>query len=81
MVADPVETPLTNPVEPLTVATAVLLEDQVPPEFPLEVKVVVAPTQTFCIPATVPAFGVGVTVTVTTLDVAAAHAPLVTIAL
>ena len=62
--AEPEATPIVNPVEPLTVATPVLFEDQVPPLFPLEVNDVVAPIQTSCVPLTVPALGAAVTVTV-----------------
>jgi hypothetical protein len=48
MVADPAVTPVTTP-ETLTVATAVLLEDQVPPAV-TSLKVVVDPTQTEVVP-------------------------------
>ena len=77
IVAVPVETPVIIP-EAFTVATAVLLEVHAPPEFPFDVNEVVALTQTLAVPEIVPAFGVGVTVTVTTLEVATAQAPFVT---
>lgn len=64
IVAEPAATPVIIPVEPLTVATPVLPDVQVPPLFPLEVNDVVAPTQTSCVPLTVPALGAAVTVTV-----------------
>jgi hypothetical protein len=46
MVAVPADTPVTTPEE-FTVATAVLLLDQVPPVLPLVVKVVVPPAHIF----------------------------------
>ncbi len=61
--AVPADTPVTTPEE-FTVATAVLLLDQVPPELPLVVKVVVPPAHIFCVPLKVPALGGVVTVTV-----------------
>ena len=62
MVAFPGATPVTTPVSGSTVAAAVLLLLQVPPEVPLLVNVVDAPTQIEDEPLTVPAFGVGLTV-------------------
>ena len=64
MVAVPAARPDTTPVLLFTVATPVLLDDQAPPVFPLEVKVVVPPIQMFCVPLKVPALGGAVTVTV-----------------
>ena len=52
MVAVPAATPVIVPFE--TVAMLVFEEVQVPPET-VEVKVVVEPTQTFCVPDKVPA--------------------------
>ena len=62
MVAVPAPTPVTRP-EASTVATAVLLEDQVPPGFPLELKVVVPFEHIACVPLRVPATGPAVMVT------------------
>ena len=76
MVAVPAATPVTTPVLLLTVAIPVLFEVQAPPAAPLEEKVVVPATQMFCVPLTVPAFGVGVTVTVT-LNEVPSHKPAV----
>ena len=61
MVAAPAVTPLTMPVEGLTLAIEVLLLDHVPPVAP-SVKVVEAPEQTVAAPDTVPAAGAGFTV-------------------
>jgi hypothetical protein len=61
MVAEPAETPDTIP-EALTVATAVLLEDQVPPEV-ASLKVVVEPTQTLVVPVMAATTGSALTVT------------------
>jgi hypothetical protein len=55
-VAVPAATPDTTP-EALTVATAVLLLDQVPPANPLVVRGVVAPAQIVVVPEIVPALG------------------------
>ena len=63
MVADPAAMPEMAPVDALTVATAALLVDQVPPPQPLLKKVVVPPIQISCVPPTVPALGGAVTVT------------------
>ena len=49
--------------EVFTVATAVLLDVQVPP-LTVEAKVVVVPTHIACVPDKVPADGAAVTVTV-----------------
>ena len=61
MVADPAATPVTTP-EALTVATAVLLEDQVPPAV-ASLKFVVEPTQTEAVPVIAAATGRALTVT------------------
>ena len=53
IVAVPAETPVTTPDE-LTVATAVLELDHVPPP-PVVEKVEVEPIQTVCVPESVPA--------------------------
>ena len=57
MVAVPAAIPVTTP-EAFTVAIAVLLDVQAPPET-VEVKVVVEPTQIPCVPESVPADGGG----------------------
>ncbi len=75
MVAVPAATPVTTPVLLLTVAIPVLFEVQAPPALPFEEKVVVPATQMFCVPLTVPAFGVAETVTVL-VAVALAHPPV-----
>ena len=62
MVADPAATPETTP-EALTVATAVLLEDQVPP-LVASLRVVVEPTQTLVVPVMAATVGSALTVTV-----------------
>ena len=62
--AVPAATPLIAPVLLLTVATPVLLDDQAPPVFPVELNVVVPATQMFCVPFTVPALGAAETVIV-----------------
>ena len=80
IVVTPAATPLTTPVEILTVATAVLADVHAPPASPFDVKELVELAQTTCVPDKVPAFGVGVTVMVTTPDVAAEQPPLVTTA-
>jgi hypothetical protein len=61
--AVPVSTPVTTPVEAFTVATEVLLLDQLPP-VTVEEKIVVEPTQIACVPLSVPAVAGAVTVTV-----------------
>jgi hypothetical protein len=61
MVADPAATPVTMP-EALTVAMAVLLEDQVPPAV-TSLKVVVDPTQTLVVPVMAATTGSAFTVT------------------
>lgn len=61
MVQVPAETPVTTPVPEITVATAVLLLDHVPPEFGLP-KVVLLPAHTVADPVIAP----GVWFTVTT---------------
>ena len=75
MVAVPVATPVTTPVDAFTVATAALLVDQAPPALPLLENVVVPATQIPCVPLKVPAFGAAVTVTVR-VAVALAHPPV-----
>ena len=75
MVEVPAATPVTTPVLLLTVAIPVLFEVQAPPAAPLEEKVVVPATQMFCVPLTVPAFGVAETVTVL-VAVAFEHPPV-----
>ena len=61
MVADPAATPVITP-EALTVATAVLLEDQVPLAV-ASLKVVVDPTQTLVVPVMAATTGSALTVT------------------
>jgi hypothetical protein len=61
MVAEPAATPVTTP-EALTVATAVLLEDQVPPT-EASLKVVVDPSQTLVTPVIPATTGRALTVT------------------
>ena len=62
MVAFPGATPDTTPDVGSTVATAVLLLVHEPPLLPLEVKLILAPTQTDEPPLIVPAFNTGFTV-------------------
>ena len=62
MVALPAVKPVTRPVVGLTVAILVALLVQVPP-VTVDVKVVVLFTQMPCVPLSVPAEGVAVTVT------------------
>ena len=64
----------------LILAVAVLADDHAPPVSPFELNVVVAPTQTPCVPESVPAFGAVVTVMVTTEEFVALHTPFVTTA-
>ena len=71
MVAEPADTPETVP-EALTVATAVLLEDQVPPVV-ASLRAVVEPTQTLVVPVMAATTGRALTVT---LVVAADVQPL-----
>ncbi len=75
MVAVPGPTPVTSPVELLTVAIPVAFDDQAPPPNPLLNKLVVPFTQIVCVPPTVPALGAAVTVTVL-VAVALAHPPV-----
>jgi hypothetical protein len=63
MFAVPAATPVITPEEAFTVAMPTASEVHVPPVFPFDVKVVVPLTQIACVPLTVPAFGVAVTVT------------------
>ncbi len=63
MVAVPAVNPVTRPVEALTDATNESLVDHEPP-FTVEEKVDVPFTQISCVPLSVPADGVAVTVTV-----------------
>ena len=74
MVAVPAATPVTTPVEALTEAMPVLPDVHVPPLVPFDVKVVVPPTQTACVPLKVPALDAAVTVTVR-VAVEAGHPP------
>ena len=74
IVAVPAATPVTTPVEALTVAMPVLPDVHVPPLVPFDVKVVVPPTQTACVPLKVPALDAAVTVTVR-VAVEAGHPP------
>jgi hypothetical protein len=62
MVAVPAATPVTSPVVALTVAIAGVLLDQAPPEM-VDAKIDVPFTQMPCVPLSVPAEGVAVTVT------------------
>ena len=63
IIALPAATPVTRPVEALTVAMAGSLLDQAPPEI-VDAKIDVPFTQMPCVPLSVPAVGVAVTVTV-----------------
>ena len=63
MVALPAVKPVTRPVVGLTVATVRALLDQAPPEM-VDAKIDVPFTQIPCVPLSVPADGVAVTVTV-----------------
>src|SRR5688572_17662782 len=67
IVAVPAAIPVINPLSAFTVATAVSLLAQLPPEFPFDVKVVVPEIQIFCVPDNVPAFGAVAVVTTTGL--------------
>ena len=75
IVAVPTATAVTNPVEAFTVATNSSLLDHAPPEFPLELNVVVPLEQIACVPLSVPALGAVVTVTVL-VAVSFAHPPV-----
>lgn len=57
MVALPAPTPVTTPVDELTLATKLLLLLQIPPPVPLVVSVVIDPAHTADEPLTKPAFG------------------------
>jgi hypothetical protein len=74
IVAVPVATPVTTPVEALTTATLVLLLVQLPP-LTVDANVVVAPTNTVCVPDNVPVVGGAETVTVL-VAVASAQPPV-----
>lgn len=63
MVAVPADTPVTTP-DVFTVATRLLLLDQMPPAKPLEVNVEVAPVLIVVVPERVPALGKALMVTV-----------------
>ena len=63
MVVLPAATPVTTPVDPFTVAAAVLLLLHVPPVLPLLVNGVDKPAQTDVAPLTVPALAIAFTVT------------------
>ena len=63
IVAVPAATPVTTPVDALTVAIPVAPLDHDPPA-DVDVKVVVPATQISCVPLNVPAKGAAVTVTV-----------------
>ena len=65
IVAVPAAIPVTTP-EAFTVAIAILLDVQAPPET-VEVKVVVEPTQILCVPERVPAEGAAETLPVTAI--------------
>ena len=64
MVGVPAATPVTIPVRRSTDAEAGLPLVHVPPGFPLLLNVIVAPTHTVVRPLMVPAFRLGLTVTV-----------------
>jgi len=66
MVAVPAATPVTSPELEFTVAMAVLLLVQEPPGA-VEVNKVVPFKQMFCVPATVPAIGGVITVSVSVI--------------
>ena len=68
IVAVPADTPLTTPVEALTVATAVLLDVYVPP-LVAEVNVVDAPAHTVEVPVRGSTVGSAFTVTTLVTDV------------
>ena len=74
IIAVPAETPVITPVELLIVATPVAFDDQTSPK-EVELNVVVAPTQTVCVPLNVPALGAEFTVTVL-VDVALEQPPV-----
>ena len=74
MVAVPADTPVTTPVVAFTVATAVLLLLQLPPDT-VELKVLVPATQIDWVPLSVPAVGAALTVTVL-VAVASEHPPV-----
>ena len=63
IIAVPAETPVITPVELLIVATPVLPEVHDSPDS-VELNIVVAPTQTVCVPLSVPTLGAEFTVTV-----------------
>jgi hypothetical protein len=63
MVAVPADTPVTTP-DVFTVATRLLLLDQMPPAKPLEVNVEVAPVLIVVVPERVPALGKALMMTV-----------------
>ena len=62
MFAVPSVTPVTEPVEPSTVATELLSLDHTPPASPVEANVEEAVPQTLAVPVIVPAIGAGLTV-------------------
>jgi hypothetical protein len=64
IVVVPAATAVITPVDPSTVATDALSDSHEPPEFPLDVKVVVPFEQIACVPLKVPALAAVVTVTV-----------------
>ena len=75
MVEVPAATGVITPVDGSTVALAISDDVHAPPEAPSDVNVVVVPSEHIaCVPLTVPAFGVAVTVTVC-LAVAFAQPP------
>ncbi len=75
MVAVPDATPVTRPVEELTVATDVLDDVQVPPEVPLVENWDVPGRHISCVPDSVPAVAAAVIVTVAVV-VAFEHPPV-----
>ena len=73
MFAVPAFTAVTRPLAAFTVATAVLLELQAPPDVPLLVYVAVAPIQSGVVPLTVPAVTLALTVTVAVPEILFEH--------
>ena len=74
IIAVPAETPVITPDSLSIDATPVAFDDQTSPK-EVELNVVVAPTQTVCVPLNVPALGAAVTVTVL-VAVALEHPPV-----
>ena len=67
ILAEPAETPVTTPVDELTVAMPVASLVQTPPASPDAVSVVLAAAQTVVVPLIEPAFGAGLTDTTVAL--------------